>query len=73
MNANEAIAALKAAKSQADIEKVAAAWSKEHGFDTLKDENGKEVMAIAAANDDLDIPVYYSYLQQAWKKIPAVK
>ena len=54
----------------AEVVRLIAAFQAEHGGGrTLRDANGKELMAFASTNSDLDTISQYSYRQHAWQKI----
>ena len=69
MTYEEAIQILENALSADDIQCVAREWTKEHGFDTIKDASDKELMAFALQSPDDTVPTQYSYRQHAWTKI----
>lgn len=72
MTYEEAIQILENDPSVDDIQRVAREWTKEHGFDSIKDTSGKELMAFAPQSPDDAVPTLYSYRQHAWTKISDV-
>lgn len=72
MTYEEAIQILENDPSVDDIQRVAREWTKEHGFDSIKDTSGKELMAFAPQSPDDTVPTLYSYRQHAWTKISDV-